>query len=285
MFKFITHRPFWVNLLAVIALVALIIFLLLNMLSFITKHDKYLKVPNVVSKNTSEAIKLLESQGFDVRIADSIYVDTAKNGIVLKMLPEGNSSVKVNRVVFLTVNRVVPPMIEMPKLEGLTTNFALAMLERNHLKLQDTIFRPDFMKGSVIEQQWNGAKIAEKAKLPWGSKITLVIGAGIEAKRMMVPDLIGMTYGEAKRFLTDNGLMLAATIADVPLKDSNSAYVYKQNPPRFNEFNEPNYISSGQLMDLFIDASPSRVAKDTSALQEKPKAKKEEENKDKKEKE
>lgn len=262
MFKFITNRPFWVNALAAIALAILLVFLFLQALSFMTKHGQYLTVPSVLNKKTTDAIKLLESKGFDVRIQDSVYTDTAANGVVLKQLPDGNATVKVNRTVFLTVNRVVPPLIEMPKLEGLSLGFALDMLERNHLKLQDTIYKPDFMRGSIIEQQFNGVKITEKTKVPWGSKITLIIGAGLEEKLMMVPDLIGMTYFEAKQKLAENGLTLAATVTDGPLADSASAFVYEQNPKRFTEDNLPNYISSGQVMDLFI-AAERRAGKDS----------------------
>jgi eukaryotic-like serine/threonine-protein kinase len=255
MFKFLTNKPFWVNILVAAALAFLLIFLAIQTLSWFTKHDQYLTVPAVLNKKTTDAIKLLESKGFEVKIQDSIYTDTAAKGVVLKQLPEGNASVKVNRTVFLTVNRVVPPMIDMPKLEGLSLNFALDMLKRNHLKLQDTLYRPDFMKGSIIEQQYNGAKISEKTKIPWGSAITLIIGGGIEDRNMIVPDLIGMTYTQAKQYLNSNGLTLAATISDGPLKDSANAFVYEQNPKRYNDEQQPNYISSGQVMDLYISAT------------------------------
>jgi beta-lactam-binding protein with PASTA domain len=270
MFKFITNRPFWVNALAVIILGFLLVYLFLQALSWMTKHGDQLTVPSVLNKKTPDAIKLLESKGFEVRIQDSVYTDTAANGIVLKQLPEGNSTVKVNRLVFITVNKVVPPLIEMPKLEGLSLNFALDVLMRNHLKLQDTIYKPDFMKGSIIEQQYNGNKITEKTKVPWGSKITLIIGAGLEERQMLVPDLIGMTYAQAKQILMDNGLTLAATVSDGALKDSANAYVYDQNPRRFNEEKAPNYISSGQVMDLFI-AAEMRAARDSIALPKKSK--------------
>jgi eukaryotic-like serine/threonine-protein kinase len=243
----------------------LLAFLFLQTLSWITKHGEHLTVPSVLNKKTTEAIKLLESKGFEVRIQDSVYTDTAANGIVLKQLPEGNATVKVNRTVFLTVNRVIPPLIEMPKLEGLSLNFALDMLTRNHLKLQDTIYRPDFMRGSIIEQQYNGNKITEKTKVPWGSKITLIVGAGLEDRQMMVPNLIGLTYAEAKKVLAENGLTLAATVSDGALKDSANAYVYDQNPKRLNDEQQPNYISSGQVMDLFI-AQEMRAGRDSVAL-------------------
>lgn len=254
MFKSLTNKPFWVNLLTAIVVAVLIVFLFLKMLGWITKHGDYLKVPAVVGMNTNEAVKMLEKQGFEVYIQDSVFTDTARRGIVLKQLPDPNATVKVNRTVFLTVNRYIPPMVEMPKLEGQNLSFAIRMLERNHLKLGDTTFRPDFAYGSVLEQHYNGMRIPEKAKVRWGSRIDLVIAGGLEDKQMMVPSLVGMTYCEAKAYLDENGISLGGTVPfnNSAITDTCSAYVVKQRPERFDEDNIPIYIRSGQLMDLYI---------------------------------
>ena len=52
MFKFITNKPFWVNVLAAMALALLLIFMVLQLLGWITKHGEYLTVPAVKGKNT-----------------------------------------------------------------------------------------------------------------------------------------------------------------------------------------------------------------------------------------
>jgi eukaryotic-like serine/threonine-protein kinase len=262
MFKFITHRPFWVNLLAAGALAFLIIFIILKLLGWITKHDAYLQVPPVLGKKTGDAIQLLESKGFAVVIQDSIYTDTARAGIVLKQLPDANATVKINRTVFLTVNRAVPPMIDMPKIEGQSLSFALDILERNHLKLEDTIFKPDFQAGMVLEQQYKGVRIPEKAKVQWGSKITLVIGSGIDNKPFMVPSLTGMTYGEAKSYLEGLGITIASVITEPDVKDTAAAFIFKQNPERFDEEKKPLYIQAGQVMDIWL-SKEMKVIKDS----------------------
>ena len=156
MFKFITSRPLWVNILAAITLVVLIVFIFLQLLGMITKHGKYLMVPSVLGKSTKDAVKFLEAKGFEVVIQDSVYTDTAKMGIVLKQLPDPNSTVKINRTVFLTVNRVTLPMIEVLLLKGKTLSYAIMILEHSHLKLGDTTFRPDFSSGTILYQQFKG---------------------------------------------------------------------------------------------------------------------------------
>lgn len=252
MFRFITNRPFWVNFIAAIILAFLILLLFLKMLGLFTKHGAYLKVPAITGMNTKEALKLLEKEGFEVYIQDSVFTDTAKRGVVLKQLPDANATVKVNRTVFITVNRYVPPMLDMPKLEGQNLSYAIKMLERNHLKLGDTTFRPDFMLGSVLEQLYNGVRIPEKSKIQWGSTIDLVIGGGLEDRQILVPSLIGMSFSEARSYLEENGINLGAVIPDGAISDTGSAFVISQRPERLDEDNIPIYIRSGQLMDIWI---------------------------------
>lgn len=264
MFKFITHRPFWVNLLVIIAIGFLLIYLSLKMLGVITRHGKFLEVPSVVGQKTTDAIKLLEAKGFEVMIQDSVYVDTAKMGVVLKQLPDPNSTVKINRTVYLTVNRVTLPLVDMPSLQGKSLNYALEILKRSHLQLGDTSFRPDFMMGSVLEQNFKGNPIASGAKLPWGSRIDLVVGSGLSQERIMVPDLLGMTLADAKAILEQNGITLAGIVVDAGVSDTAAAFVYKQNPPRFTDEKQPVYLQSGQVMDVWV-SKEMKVLKDSTS--------------------
>jgi eukaryotic-like serine/threonine-protein kinase len=251
-FKFITHKPFWVNLLAIILLTILVIFIFLQLLGLITRHGEYLTVPSVTNKRTEEAIKILEEKGFEVVIQDSVFIEDEKKGIVLKQLPEPNSTVKINRVVLLTVNRVTLPLVDMPSLQGKSLSYALQILKRSHLNLGDTVYKPDFMMGSVLEQKYNGNQITSGTKLSWGSRIDLVIGGGLADIRILVPDLEGKTYGEAKLILEQHGISVGALIPDPGISDTLAAFVYRQSPPRFTEDKRPVYIQSGQLMDLWI---------------------------------
>lgn len=253
MFKFITNRPFWVNLLAAIAILLIVLFLFLKMLGIITKHGSYLTVPAVTKLPVDKAIKILEDKGFEVIISDSVYTDTAKMGIVLKQFPEENSTVKVNRQVLLTVNRSTLPLLDMPALQGKSLGYALEILKRSHLTLGDTTFKPDFMMGSVLEQRFKGNIVPSGAKVPWGSRIDLVIGAGLADENILVPSLIGMTYAEAKIFLDQKGISTGAIIPyGGAVSDTANAFVVKQSPPEFAEDHIPVYIRSGQVMDLWI---------------------------------
>lgn len=268
MFKFITDRPFWVNLLVALALGLLLVFVTLQMLGWITKHGEYLTVPAVIGKNTNEAIKLLESKGFDVTIQDSVFTDSLPRGSVIKQLPDADATVKINRTVFITVNRYVPPMIVMPSLEGKNLSYALNILQKNHLQLGDTTYKPDFMKGSILQQLYDGKKVAAGTQLAWGSKISLVIAGGLNNEQIPVPDLFGKTFAEAKVILEENGINIGAVVGKDVIKDTASAFIYKQNPDKLNDEKKPIYIHPGQLMDIYI--SQTMVLPDTTSTTNQP---------------
>jgi len=267
-FKFLTKQPFWVNLLAALALLFLLVFLFLQSLNWLTNHGAYLKVPTVKGKNVDEGVKLLENQGFEVVIQDSLYFEDIPKYTIIKQLPEPDATVKANRTVFLTINRAYPPYIDMPKLEGLSYRYALDKLQKNHLKLRDTISRPDFMKGSVLEQLYNSVRIDPGTKIPWGSKITLVIGAGVQAEQVPVPNLIGLTFAEAKQVLQEKGISLAAVVPLPGVKDTLNAFIYRQDPETKDIDDRPLYIQPGRTMDIWL--SPTQLNPDSLKEEEKP---------------
>ena len=84
MFKFITRQSFFVNLLVALVLVFLLGFLFFQSLGWLTHHGEYLKVPSVTGKSVDEAVDLLEKEGFEVVITDSLYNDSLPLNVVKK---------------------------------------------------------------------------------------------------------------------------------------------------------------------------------------------------------
>lgn len=239
-----------------IGLVLIMAFIFFQSLGWITHHGKYLKVPSVTGKNVDSAIQFLEKQGFDVVITDSLYNDSIALNTVKKQLPDADATVKVNRTVFLNVNPTTLPLVEMPKLDGLSFRFALDKLIKNNLKLGDTSYRPSFMKGSILEQHYQGSTIAPGTKIKWGSSIDLIIGGGLEAQKIPVPDVTGLTVSDARAILKDKGILLAAILTSGSIADTASAFIFRQNPGAFDNDNSPAYIQPGQTMDIWIQTNP-----------------------------
>lgn len=268
MFKFITQKPLWVNIVAIIALILLVILLFFGLLDWITKHGKYETVPGILGMNVEQATKILEDKGFDVEIQDSIYVDTAAALSVLKQSPEPNATVKANRTIYLTINRAVAPQIEMPSLIGYSFRSAQLYLETLGLKLGDTTYKPDIAKNSVLEQLFQGIPIPPGTKLPMSSTIDLVLGSGVGTETMNVPDIFGMTLAEAKQYLASMNLGVGSVIMVGSVTDQNNAFVIRQNPGPYStapdETRVPNKIRPGQLLDIYISQTPA--LRDTTTL-------------------
>jgi beta-lactam-binding protein with PASTA domain len=257
MLKVITHRPLWLNILIGVVLAIGLFLLFILSLNWLTHHNQAKTVPNVTGKSYDEAVRILESAGFEVEVQDSIYTDTTRPHTVLKQVPESDEVVKVNRTVFITINRAVPPMVEMPNLVGYSFRNAEMTLVNAGLKVGDTTFKPDFAKGSVLEQLYKGSSIAPGTKVPMGTRISFVLGTGVGNQEFSVPVLVGLTYGQAKSLLEENGLVVGATPAmpGETITDTLNAFVGKQNPERFDEEKKLQKIRTGQTIDLWLQVS------------------------------
>lgn len=254
MFQFITKRSFIFNAIVAIVLAFAVLFVFFQLLAYITQHGKYLKVPMVKGKSIAEARTILEAQGFEVQVQDSVYYDSLPKLSIVKQTPAGDDLVKVNRTVYLTINRAQAPMIIIPNFVGQTFRSVDMQIKALGFKMGDTTSKPDFAVGSVLEQIYNGQVVKPGTKIPMGSSISLVIGGGVQNKEFAVPDLVGLTFDGAKLQLEANGLLLGAIVVDGIVKDSASAFVIQQSPPRKDEEGRPIRIRSGQLMDLWISS-------------------------------
>lgn len=267
MFKFITQRPLWVSILVVIILVTLLILVFFGSLDYLTKHGDYQKVPVVVGKNVDAARKILEDKGFEVEIQDSLYIDTFPKLAVIKQTPDGDATVKVNRTIYLTINRAQPPLVEMPNLVGFSLRNAQMYLENLGLHLGDTTFRPDIAKNAVLEQLYNGQAIKSGTKIYMGSTIDFILGNGVGDLEIGVPDLMGRQYTQARAILRSMDINFTP-VFDADVTDSAHAYVTRQNPTKYGESSDGsrryNRIKPGQTIDIWLSTRPLVTASDST---------------------
>ena len=266
MFRFLTSKPLWINILAGFVLLIVLLLLFLGSLDLITHHGKTMKIPAVLGQSIDQARKTLESQGFEIVIQDSIYNDTIPPLQVIKQFPDPDNLVKVNRTVYLTINRAVAPEVDMPNLLSMTFRNAEMVLRRYGLKLGDTVFRPDFARNSVLDQEYKGESIKPGTKIQQGSEITLVLGNGVGTE-LIVPDLFGLTYREARAALSQSGLIVGSVVPDGDVQDTLGAFVYRQNPDRFDYAKQLNRIRQGQIIDIWLSAAKKERIVDSSAVQ------------------
>ena len=263
-FNSLLRKPLWQNILvgAGISIAMVAVFLLF--LNIITNHGEYLTVPEVTGKDYNQVVEELESKGFEVVIQDSIYVDSIAPNRVIKQFPEPEATVKVNRIIYLTINRLIPPSIAMPNLIGMSLRNALIELRSLGLKIGDTSFVMDIAKNAVKDQLIGGVPIKPGEPVRMGTAIDLQIGAGVGGDELPVPDLFGLNYQEALLVIEVNGLSPGVVILDENLTDTAAGFVYWQNPMPVNEQFLQNKIRPGQLVDIKLVASKPEKRTDTS---------------------
>ncbi len=271
MFAALMKRPLWINILLALGLSLLVLFLFFQTLEFWTNHGEYLRVPDVKGKNYKEAADLLDKAGFDVVVQDSVYYDSIAPLVIIKQFPDPDATVKVNRTIYLTINRSIAPLIDMPNLVGMSFRNAELEIRAKGLKLGDTTYVPDIAKNAVKDQLVGGVTFKPGTPVAMGTKISLVLGAGIGNEDIAVPDLFGMPYSEALILLESSGINLGVVLPDADLKDTLSGFVYWQNPDRMNEERKINRIRSGQMMDIKLSViKPERMTDSTLVSPEPP---------------
>jgi beta-lactam-binding protein with PASTA domain len=130
------------------------------------------------------------------------------------------------------------------------------------LRVGDTSYVHDFARNTVQEWSYKGSPIAPGTKIQQGSSIDLVLSDGVGETEFTVPNLIGMTFGEAKSRLESNGLSFLSVIPDPDVTDTANAFIKEQHPRRMGVDGKRNKIRSGQTMDVWL--SSIRPAIDTT---------------------
>ena len=263
-------KPLWVNILVGIGAIIVVLVLFFFSLGWITGNGKTEKVPNVVGLDVSAAQKNLSALGFDAVLQDSIYVDTlARNG-VLRQTPEADEVVKKGRTVYLTINRVVAPQVDMPNLVGFSLKSAETYLKVLGLRMGTITMVPDRNKNVIIDQMVNGKPIAPGVKISSGTVVNFTVGDGGASGVFEVPDLIGLTVEMAKAQLASLGLVLGNIKSNTAIQDTSTAFVIGQDPNPYqmqlDSLGMPlkNTMAPGGVIHLIIDkTAPVHTQRDS----------------------
>ena len=87
-----------------------------------------------------------------------------------------------------------------------------------------------------------------------------MLGDGVGKREFTVPVITGMLYSKAKQILEDNGIVIGAIVTDANVTDTLNAWIYKQNPERFDEEKRIQRIRSGQTIDVWLQVDkPAKI--------------------------
>ena len=165
--------------LLVLAALGIVAFFVINIY---TRKGQTVDVPKVTGMSIEKAIELLEDAELDYIISDSVFDDNAPRHSVMEQTPHALNKVKKGRKIYLTVNSLDVPEVEMPDVAGkMSFEQAKKTLEGKGLVIGEITKQPDpsitnAADMPVFEQLYRGEPIRPGTKIKRKSKIDLVVG-------------------------------------------------------------------------------------------------------------
>lgn len=227
-------------------------------LSLFTHHGITITVPDFANVKTGDLNTFISGKQLRYEVIDSVFDSKVAAGVVIKQDPEKNSSVKQNRIIYLTVSAKMPPLVKMPNLVDASMRQALALLESYGLKAGKREYHPDPCVNCVIAQMLKGKKVEAGSMIPKGSVIDLVLGKGEGDEKISIPCMIGLSGKDALAKIAENGLSQGAIICSdcKTSADKENAKVYKQTPACSSGV----MINPGNAIDLYISIKAIAVS-------------------------
>ena len=187
---FLFSKKFLKHLLIAIGITIVLVWITLQSLSWYTKHNDYLIVPDFRGLYIQEVLGNPDNKNYQFSVVDSIFDAKKPNGSILSQDPYPGSKVKKNRMLYLTITTIIPEKTTMPELRDLTLRQAQTMLESSGLKLGRLLYIRSFDEDAVQNQLFHGKSILAGTDIDKGSVIDLTVGMGAKAAEAMI-DSIG----------------------------------------------------------------------------------------------
>lgn len=197
-----TNKKFYAAIGALIAAGALFL-LMLDMLIMpaYTNYDEGVTVPDVTRLALTEADSLLTTYGLRFEVSERRSNSAYPADYVIDQTPAAAEIVKPNRKIYLTVNTVSNPKVEVPNVVNLSLRNAKIQLQNYGLAVGTVSYESSRFKNSVLRQSIEAGKMVEK-----GTVIDLAVSDGLGEKMVAVPNIIGERLAEVQQMLRSAGL-------------------------------------------------------------------------------
>ncbi len=167
-----------------------------------TKHGDEYEMPDVTEQPVTDAVDLLESEGFNPMIVDSVYEANYPPGVVVRQNPLPYTMVKKGRRIYLVVSIGERP-VYMPNLIGATVKDAEFQLKDRMLDLNRVIyeFSEFYPNGVVINQSVPAGEQVERKQ-----RINITVSLGPPPASQEVPNLVGKSMNYVRKELETIGI-------------------------------------------------------------------------------
>ena len=196
-----------------------------------TNHGETVTVPDLKGMKIEELDSFLAQHKLQYELNDSAYSSDFPPLTVVRQFPKEGSSVKEERKIYISINRVSPPTVPIPDLVDRSRINAEVVLKSNELTRGKILFEPSPFLNLVKELRYQGKPIAAGVRVPKGSVIDLVIGDGNGSADFTIGNLVGDAYEQALYKI--NGWNLHLGDVGIPEGIDTTGivpFVYKQLP-------------------------------------------------------
>lgn len=247
--KFLISKQFWISLLIAIVLLVLGYFILINFLQDFTRKGQHVLVPNVKKMHINKMPEVLEKNGFQYVILDSIYNRNLPGGQIVSQKPEAGNEVKEGRKIYLTIVARSAKKIKISLNNVLEGRVRAAMDNLGSMDVVvDSIEFKDYQYNDFVLQvkTYKGKVLKNNEQINAGSRLILVVGRTGNTK-VKVPSVVGRTLKDAMYEI----MSLNLRGSPAPLEnnncdhhlDSSKAIIKRQVPPAFQEVKSGSNVS------------------------------------------
>ena len=181
-----------------VAILAIVVFLIALVNGALLGGNEKVMVPNFVGEYYDN-LNLNAYEGFDIKIASSVYNDTVEEGRVIEQSPDAGTEVVQGTTVWLTVSMGPEPEVKiMSDLVGMDAEKAESYLEGQG------------MVPEMIEEASDTAEPGKVIRTDPAADTELTEGQTVKVyysvpKKAIVPDLLGKDYTVAYKMLDNMG--------------------------------------------------------------------------------
>lgn len=195
---YLKSRVFIKQLIIAVIIIVVIVVGVMSMLSFITKHNQEITVPDLSKLSMDEVETKLDELHLDYVLLDTMdfHKDFPIYSVVMQD-PKPGSKVKEDRKIYIKINSEGFKYVLLPNLIEKTFRQAEPTLKSIGLQLGKVTYKPYLGKDMVLEMQINGKKVKPGTEVMKTSKIDLVLGDGKVGFQEESKDTLSEEEGES----------------------------------------------------------------------------------------
>lgn len=210
------------------------------------KANDDIVMPNILGEQEEKARKTIEDLGLVFNVTDRINSSEYEEGQVMYQSVDEGIKLKKDYPVNVTIS-LGQESVKVPLVMNLSLEEAEKLIKEAGLSVGrvDPGFSETIPEGMVMEQKPN----ALEAVAP-GTRVDLVLSEGAEVKIITMPKLVDQPINEARKMITDAGLVVGSV-------DPQPSESVEKDRVVWQSYEAGTSIETGTAVDLYISSGPA----------------------------